>query len=1000
MGARDLLVRFGGKVDPSLAGSARKASDEVDKVGKSTERSSKRSGAGLALLAGAAGGVGAIVVGTAGKLLDLGSGAVQASDNVKKFQGTLAFAGKSAADIDRLTKSTQSYADQTVYDLGDIQAVTAQLAANNVKDFDKLAEAAGNLNAVAGGNAETFKSVAMAMTQTAGATKLTTENWNQIADAVPGASGKLQEAMKKNGAFTGNFREAMEKGQITADEFNKAMLDLGMTDVAKQAATSTKTIEGAMGNLGATVQGGLAKAITTLSPAITGLINMASKAMGPLFDMMNKGLGYLVGLGGRIAGSFGGVTAVFDRVKGAFSQFVAGLTLPKDFDRDGIDGFVKFGDTVRGIFTNLVTTVGPALQGIVGTVQRMGAAVLPIVTQVADFVVGKFREWGPSIGAAVGQVAKIVAGGMEVVRVVLDGAVRALSWVWEKAGAHWLEAVGGVLAGLGKAVAGGLDVIQGILSGALALIRGDWDGAGRAWQQIMNGAWKALGGIFQAGKSAVVGSVTLMRDLLSTAMGQGRDWGVGKAKGMRDDVVAAARGMKDSVVEEFTRLKTSMTARMDEARTSVVDRARKLRDGVVGLFEGIGRTIGAKFAGIKDGITSPLRTAADFLNGKVLGPMNDITSKFGVSIPQLPKFHSGAGRVGGALPSGREMLAVLLSDEGVLTKQGVDTLGGPKAVEDANRGRLPAIGGKGPVGGKAWDWTKDKASVMQRLAEHGAKKVLGELFDLAGGIGASFPPPMAGGLLQGAVDRMRSAAMSWGGKKDEESAAVPGNLPPAALGNGRAWPTTTRQLSGNYPGHTGLDFPVPTGTPLYAVAPGVIDYVGWGRGYGNAIFGRFNGMPAVYGHGSRPLVKAGDIVQAGQLIGLSGYTGNVRPAGPAGAHLHFEVAPGGGFAQPGNRDKTLRWLGYGQGGALQPGLSAIVNASGKPEAILTASQWDAVARQTEQIGRLVDALEDLIITQSASGHQVVVDGKSLREVLRSELRAAVTTHRTTQEVLP
>ena len=110
----------------------------------------------------------------------------------------------------------------------------------------ELTEAAGNLNAVAGGNADSFKSVAMVLTQTAGAGKLTTENWNQLADAIPGASGKLQEALLKNGAYTGNFRAAMAKGEITADEFNQALLDLGMTDVAKQAATSTSTIEGAM----------------------------------------------------------------------------------------------------------------------------------------------------------------------------------------------------------------------------------------------------------------------------------------------------------------------------------------------------------------------------------------------------------------------------------------------------------------------------------------------------------------------------------------------------------------------------------------------------------------------------------------------------------------------------------------------------------------------------------------------------------------------------------
>ena len=76
-----------------------------------------------------------------------------------------------------------------------------------------MTQAAGNLNAQAGGNAETFKSVAMVMTQTAGAGKLTTENWNQLADAIPGASGVLQEAMKKTVLLLGTSVKAMKKAK-------------------------------------------------------------------------------------------------------------------------------------------------------------------------------------------------------------------------------------------------------------------------------------------------------------------------------------------------------------------------------------------------------------------------------------------------------------------------------------------------------------------------------------------------------------------------------------------------------------------------------------------------------------------------------------------------------------------------------------------------------------------------------------------------------------------
>ena len=238
-----------------------------------------------ALALGAMGAVGA-ALGFAGVARE----AIAASDATDKFRNTLSFAGVAKGQIDALTKSTKKYADDTVYELSDIQNITAQLAANGVKGYDQLAEAAGNLNAVAGGNAETFKSVGMVLTQTAGQGKLTTENWNQLADAIPGASGKIQEALLKNSAYTGNFRDAMAKGEITADEFNKAILDLGFTDVAREAATSTSTIEGAWGNLQAALVTGGMNLVDKLKPAITDFMGVAADGASKAFGYINSDL--------------------------------------------------------------------------------------------------------------------------------------------------------------------------------------------------------------------------------------------------------------------------------------------------------------------------------------------------------------------------------------------------------------------------------------------------------------------------------------------------------------------------------------------------------------------------------------------------------------------------------------------------------------------------------------------------------------------------------------
>ena len=82
---------------------------------------------------------------------------VNMSDSTDKFMNTMSFAGIDTANVEKASKAARDYADRTVYDLSTIQNTTAQLAANGIKDYTGLTEAAGNLNAVAGGNADTFE---------------------------------------------------------------------------------------------------------------------------------------------------------------------------------------------------------------------------------------------------------------------------------------------------------------------------------------------------------------------------------------------------------------------------------------------------------------------------------------------------------------------------------------------------------------------------------------------------------------------------------------------------------------------------------------------------------------------------------------------------------------------------------------------------------------------------------------------------------------------------
>ncbi|MFJ7768276.1 transglycosylase family protein [Streptomyces sp. NPDC097107] len=91
--------------------------------------------------------------------------------------------------------------------------------------------------------------------------------------------------------------------------------------------------------------------------------------------------------------------------------------------------------------------------------------------------------------------------------------------------------------------------------------------------------------------------------------------------------------------------------------------------------------------------------------------------------------------------------------------------------------------------------------------------------------------------------------------------------------------------------HTGVDFPVPTGTSVKSVAEGRIVSAGWGGSYGYEVVVRHSdGRYSQYAHLSAISVKDGQSVGAGQRIGRSGSTGN-----STGPHLHFEVRTGPGF---------------------------------------------------------------------------------------------------------
>ena len=548
-----------------MGDSMSEAKGDTEGLGKAVqdagEKANNAGSGGFTVLKGALANLAGNVIQSAiNGIQNLAGEAIDSSDALKKFESTMSFAGYDDSQIQTARDAMKDYADKTVYDLETISNTTAQLAANGIEDYTGLTEAAGNLNAVAGGNADTFKSVAMVLTQTAGAGKLTTENWNQLADAIPGASGKIQEALLKNGAYTGNFRDAMEKGQITADEFNQAIMDLGFTDAAQEAATSTDTFEGAMGNMQAAVVDGLMQIYDAIGSEnitgfITGITDAVSAVIPPIKEVVQwlmDNLPTIAPLLATIAAGLGAlmVAQQIEQMISAFRRWKAdteGLTIaqkllnaaqlssPMGLVLAGVTalvaGLVVLWTTNEG-FRNAVTAawqsiqdfVGGAVQSVIGFFSNLGANIAQLGQMFADGlggIIATVTGWVSNIAAQatsagsqfVNNVVSFISSLPGRVASFLSSVIsNVVGWASnmasnaQLAGSQFLSNVVNFISQLPGRIAGFLSDVIGRLAGwAGEMASAGADGARRMFDAVVGGISGLPGRVASIGSDIVSG---------------------------------------------------------------------------------------------------------------------------------------------------------------------------------------------------------------------------------------------------------------------------------------------------------------------------------------------------------------------------------------------------------------------------------------------------------------------------------------------------------------
>lgn len=499
--------------------------------------------------------------------------AIQSYDALTTFKSTMKFAGFDTSEIKKSTEDLKEYSKETIYNVGEMSNTAATLAANGVKNYTEVTKSLGNLVAVAGGGAQAMSSASLALTQIVGAGKMYTGDWNQFINMIPGASKKIQDELKKNGAYTGNFRDAMSKGEITAKEFLKAINDLGNTKVAEKAATDTTKFSTAWQGMQEAVQDGIIKLMDTIgTKGLTDTISNLGNVGYDVFDGLAKWIKPLKPdfktLGKIIDEIFSGAKDVFGTVGG----YIGALT--KSF-RDSSSyakplnktlkeiaghstGLKVLGGAIGSIVTSLlalraIKTVVTIIKGLALAFKALGVAMIsnPISVAVVAVValgvafltaykhsktfrdgvnktVAKIKDWFSEALSAVkgffADVGKFFTGQLGWEKAIGKEISKIVSTIGKT-----FNKIGSTLKKIGKAtilafvyalalpVGIGITIMKPLVKEIASAISKLWPQVKKVWQTAWNGLVTIASAIWKPIAKPIQAGLQLIQSLFSAA---------------------------------------------------------------------------------------------------------------------------------------------------------------------------------------------------------------------------------------------------------------------------------------------------------------------------------------------------------------------------------------------------------------------------------------------------------------------------------------------------
>lgn len=383
------------------------------------------------------------------------SGAVKRFDTIQNFPKVMESLGhgaeKAEANLQKLTNNIAHLPTTLDKVASQTQSIVAV-----VGDLDKATDLTLALNnAMAGGGApaEQQASAINQWVQAMAKGKPDMQDWRAMVQTAPAQMDQLSKALLGATGNQSKLYEAMQKGEVSIEEVNDAMIKLsneggkGFASWTEQARNAGAGIQMALVNIKASIQRNI--------EGVLKAVNERLKAFGGIAGVMEKIIAPINAIGDAISGVINGELTFEEAITNMLNSITSKLP---EFIKKGADMVLNL---ASGIAQALPQLIVKGLNALTSFVQGLGSGDGQLISKAFDIVV-------KLVGGLINNAPQILSAGLKLILALLQGITSGFGTLLGKVGALASKIPTAIKSGLGSLVSVGINFIAGLWNGIKA----------------------------------------------------------------------------------------------------------------------------------------------------------------------------------------------------------------------------------------------------------------------------------------------------------------------------------------------------------------------------------------------------------------------------------------------------------------------------------------------------------------------------------------------------